>query len=126
MSGLTAWAQCMSPQTAAPGLYWKNMWYLPFQKIGPFGSFIQFFAGSKWNCGRSGSAARRDCSLSPPKTLNVLKDLELGTVARDAANSFRKKSRREDGLHAFVMDSNTGEIPRPPPADSKMTSARVF
>ena len=31
MSSLIAWFQCMSPQTAAFGLYWKNMWYLPFQ-----------------------------------------------------------------------------------------------
>src|ERR1700761_6423595 len=48
----------MSPQTAELGLYWKNMWYLPRQKIGPLGSFIQFLAGRRWNWGRRGSEAR--------------------------------------------------------------------
>src|SRR5579871_1121458 len=47
----------MSPQMAELGLYWKNMWYLPRQKMGPLGSFIQFLAGRRWNCGRRGSEA---------------------------------------------------------------------
>src|SRR5580704_16908677 len=53
----------MSPQTAELGLYWKNMWYLPRQKMGPLGSFIQFLAGRRWNWGRRGSEARL-CSLA--------------------------------------------------------------
>src|SRR6266404_3441004 len=114
MSGLTACAQCMSPQTAAPGLYWKNMWYLPFQKIGPLGSFIQFFAGSKWNCGRSGSAARRDVKSSSRENVNALKSFESGMVARGAAHNFCRKSRREVGVRAILDGSNITEIPRCP------------
>src|SRR5712675_284738 len=103
MSGLTAWAQCMSPQTAAPGLYWKNMWYMPFQKIGPLGSFIQFFAGSKWNRGRSGSAARRDCASFSRKD-RELRSFKSATVARGAAHNACKKLRREVATRTSDME----------------------
>src|SRR5271165_5742884 len=113
MSGLTAWAQCMSPHTAALGLYWKNMWYMPFQKIGPLGSFIQFFAGSRWNWGRSGSAARRDCrSSSLLKNLNGLRSFACAAVASGAANNFPKNSRRDPGLRTFLLVADIREIPR--------------
>src|SRR5216683_3403701 len=95
MSGLMACAQCMSPHTAAFGLYWKNMWYMPFQKIGPLGSFIQFFAGSKWNWGRSGSPARRDCASSFSTKDSGSKSFKSVTVAKGAAHNACKKLRRE-------------------------------
>src|SRR5882762_1246652 len=101
MSGLTACAQCMSPHTAAFGLYWKNMWYMPFQKIGASGSFIQFFAESKWNCGRRGSVAKRDCKSCSSRNENDLKRFESEMVARGAAHSFCKKTRREVGMRAI-------------------------
>src|SRR5579885_1489705 len=98
MSGLTAWAQCMSPQTAAFGLYWKNMWYRPFQKIGPSGSFIQLRAGSRWNCGRSGSAARRACNSSFVLACAADRKREGNEAAAPAAPSVRKKFRREENI----------------------------
>lgn len=51
-SVLTAWPQDMLPQVLPSGLYWKNRWYRPLYQISPLGSFIQFWAGVKWNWGR--------------------------------------------------------------------------
>src|SRR5438309_6405634 len=110
MSGLTACAQCMSPHTAAFGLYWKNMWYMPFQKIGPLGSFIQFFAGRRWNCGRRGSAARRRCRSSLLKNANEWKSFEAGTVARGAASSLLTNSRREANIPTSVPKKRLAEF----------------
>src|SRR6266478_2717367 len=96
MSGLMACAQCMSPHTAAFGLYWKNMWYMPFQKIGPLGSFIQFLAGSRWNCGRSGSAARRACKESSAKNRNAERRKGENAAKEPETPAAFKNARREE------------------------------
>src|SRR5579862_4606191 len=81
----------MSPQTAELGLYWKNMWYLPRQKIGPLGSFIQFLAGRRWNWGRRGSEASFFWSaLSSAKRFRGRK----AAIVAAAAEDFRKWRRR--------------------------------
>src|SRR5258707_15805397 len=81
---------------------------MPFQKIGPLGSFIQFFAGSKWHCGRRGSAAKRDCSSSFSKKETALKSCESGMPARGTAHSFCKKPRRDVGI-CWSRYLNAGE-----------------
>src|SRR5258708_24537355 len=104
MSGLTAWAQCMSPQTAAPGLYWKNMWYMPFQKIGPLGSFIQFFSGSKWNCGRSGSAASLRARSSAAEKFKLRRKCGVAAAAIGVDSNFSKNLRREEVKRASARE----------------------
>src|SRR6266404_5401073 len=104
MSGLTACAQCMSPHTAAFGLYWKNMWYMPFQKIGPLGSFIQFFAGSRWNCGRSGSAARRPAKSSAAEKFKLRRKCGVAAAAIGVDSNFLKNLRREEVKRASARE----------------------
>src|SRR5258708_30855820 len=104
MSGRTAWAQCIPPQTAAAGLYWKNMWYMPFQKIGPLGSFIQFFAGSKWNCGRSGSGARRPATSSPAEKFKLRRKCGVAAAAIGVDSNFFKNLRREEVKRASARE----------------------
>src|SRR6185437_4753066 len=58
------------------------MWYLPFQKSGPFGSFIQFAGGIKWNWGR----CRSEASLFGESTPNA--DVAANAVA--AARNWRR------------------------------------
>src|SRR5580704_4583739 len=90
----------MSPQTAELGLYWKNMWYLPRQKMGPLGSFIQFLAGRRWNWGRRGSEAS---ARGAPESLGLSRDShsdegEAIVVAATPVVSLLRKRRRETVL----------------------------
>src|SRR6267142_3219344 len=96
------------------------MWYLPFQKIGPLGSFIQFFAGSRWNCGRSGSAVRRPATSSAAEKFKLRRKCGVAAAARGVDSNLPKNSRREGGKHSFWLDSNTGEIPRCARNDERM------
>src|SRR5580704_11353924 len=83
----------MSPQTAELGLYWKNMWYLPRQKMGPLGSFIQFLAGRRWNWGRRGSEA--SCFASAPSSTAAKRFCgRRAAIVAAVAVDFRKWRRR--------------------------------
>src|ERR1700691_2314840 len=92
----------MSPQTAELGLYWKNMWYLPRQKMGPFGSFIQFLAGRRWNWGRRGSE-ESFCWRSSGWAERILGRRAVRVAA--AAEDFRKW-RRLMGMRGSVVIRN--------------------
>src|SRR5512146_505899 len=62
--------------------------------MGPLGSFIQFLAGRRWNCGRRGSDASLDWWISSARTR-----LARGRVAKreaDAAAQLRKWRRDEN------------------------------
>src|SRR5277367_477735 len=103
MSSLMAWAQCISPQTAAFGLYWKNMWYWPCQKVGPLGSFIQFFSGSRWKRGRKGSLATWARNIFSSGVMTARK---IGEFARPVANTAAapvdcRNFRREKNIDSF-------------------------
>src|ERR1700733_10899635 len=95
----------MSPQTAELGLYWKNMWYWPRQKMGPLGSFIQFLAGRRWNWGRRGSVARFLVSVFPASN-------SRGWVAASAAIAADdlRKSRREFFVRELIWIETRAEF----------------
>src|ERR1700760_3875411 len=96
----------MSPQTAELGLYWKNMWYLLRQKIGPLGSFIQFLAGRRWNWGRRGSeerffsAARSFDGSSAAIAARAVEDFRkwrrLGMMARSVMEMMLQENEEKD------------------------------
>src|ERR1700722_16571889 len=65
------------------------MWKRPCQKMGTSGSFIQLAAGSKWNCGRRGSAARDSAE-------GLAMDFGAIEMAAPATAMVFKKFRRTD------------------------------
>jgi hypothetical protein len=75
--------------------------------MGPFGSFIQFLAGSRWNSGRIGSAASFD-SDTTGSSFRTRADMSCVTIDEAATVAAEdKKARRVIGFLDFLFIRDT-------------------